>query len=243
MLSTTEGSYNTSVGINALEHNIIGDYNVAVGTSAGNLGTSDGHNISIGFNARIAAGVSNSVVIGDNAYTNTNQLALLGNATTKYCGGYANWTNYASDARLKTDVNEAVGGLAFIMRLRPVTYHVDVRGIYAMQGISAYEQNDAAVTAKMKSETDEAIRSKGAVRMSGFIAQEVEKAAKETGYDFDGVKKPANEMDNYGLTYSTFVVPLVKAVQEQQQLINSLEQRLIAVEAQNKLLLQLLNKK
>ena len=61
------------------------------------------------------------------------------------------------------------------------------------------------------------------IRQSGFIAQEVEKAAKESGYDFNGVHKPANENDNYSIGYSLFVVPLVKAVQEQQQIIDSLK--------------------
>jgi hypothetical protein len=49
---------------------------------------------------------------------------------------------------------------------------------------------------------------------TGFIAQEVEAAAKEIGFDFDGVVLPQNERDNYGLRYAEFVVPLVKAVQE-----------------------------
>ncbi len=39
-------------------------------------------------------------------------------------------------------------------------------------------------------------------------------AAKELGYEFNGVDAPKNEKDYYGLRYSQFVVPLVKAVQE-----------------------------
>ena len=34
------------------------------------------------------------------------------------------------------------------------------------------------------------------------------------GYDFSGVDAPKNDKDIYGLRYSEFVVPLVKAVQE-----------------------------
>jgi hypothetical protein len=47
-----------------------------------------------------------------------------------------------------------------------------------------------------------------------FIAQEVEEAARALGYDFSGVDAPKNDNDFYGLRYGTFVVPLVKAVQE-----------------------------
>ena len=51
--------------------------------------------------------------------------------------------------------------------------------------------------------------------MSGFIAQEVEAAAKKTGYDFDGVIIPKDiTQNNYAISYASFVVPLVKAVQE-----------------------------
>jgi len=52
---------------------------------------------------------------------------------------------------------------------------------------------------------------------NGFIAQEVEQAAKATNYDFSGVHHPQNDKDFYALNYSAFVVPLVKAAQELSQ--------------------------
>jgi hypothetical protein len=48
----------------------------------------------------------------------------------------------------------------------------------------------------------------------GFIAQEVEAAASSLNFDFHGVDKPKNDNSHYGLRYAEFVVPLVKAVQE-----------------------------
>ena len=56
-------------------------------------------------------------------------------------------------------------------------------------------------------------------RFSGFLAQEVEAAAKSVGYEFSAVDAPKNAESMYGLRYAEFVVPLVKAVQEQQELI------------------------
>lgn len=50
--------------------------------------------------------------------------------------------------------------------------------------------------------------------MTGFVAQDVEQAANEMGYEFSGIQKPATEDGLYAITYSEFVVPLVKAVQE-----------------------------
>ena len=58
---------------------------------------------------------------------------------------------------------------------------------------------------------------------SGFLAQDVERTAKELGYDFSGVDKPDNNDELYGLRYDAFVVPLVKAVQEQQVMIDELK--------------------
>ena len=55
---------------------------------------------------------------------------------------------------------------------------------------------------------------------TGFIAQEVEAAAQKVGFDFDGVSTPENETDLYGIRYAEFVVPLVKAMQEQQEMID-----------------------
>jgi hypothetical protein len=64
------------------------------------------------------------------------------------------------------------------------------------------------------------------IRHNGFIAQEVEKAAKESAYEFDGVIAPKNNKEAYGLSYSQFVVPLVKAVQEQQAIIEELRKEI-----------------
>ena len=63
------------------------------------------------------------------------------------------------------------------------------------------------------------------IRMSGFSAQDVYNASKSIGYDFNGVDIPK---DNglMSLRYAEFVVPLVKAVQEQQLLIEK-QQKLI----------------
>lgn len=45
-----------------------------------------------------------------------------------------------------------------------------------------------------------------------------------TGYDFSGVDKPEDANGLYGLRYAEFVVPLVKAVQKQQSIIQTLQE-------------------
>jgi len=64
------------------------------------------------------------------------------------------------------------------------------------------------------------------IELSGFIAQEVEQAAVETNYHFSGVHKPKNDKDLYSISYAEFVVPLVKAVQEQQIIIEKQNRRI-----------------
>jgi len=44
------------------------------------------------------------------------------------------------------------------------------------------------------------------------------------GYEFSGVDKPETEGSVMGLRYSEFVVPLVKAMQEQQSMIEEQKQ-------------------
>jgi len=49
-------------------------------------------------------------------------------------------------------------------------------------------------------------------------------------YEFSGVDKPKTSDDLYGLRYDEFVVPLVKAVQEQQQMIETQQQQIKKLE-------------
>jgi predicted RNase H-like nuclease (RuvC/YqgF family) len=119
-----------------------------------------------------------------------------------------------SDERFKKDINENVSGLSFIMKLRPVTYHLD------MDKLAVFMKTPD----NLRKRALEA--SKEIVLQTGFIAQEVENVAQELGYDFSGIDKPDNENDYYGLRYAEFTVPLVKAVQEQQKMIESLKEEI-----------------
>jgi hypothetical protein len=67
--------------------------------------------------------------------------------------------------------------------------------------------------------SDEDYLKSSSIVRTGFIAQEVEAAANKVGFDFDGVSAPQNETDLYGIRYAEFVVPIVKAMQEQQEII------------------------
>jgi len=189
--SNTTGNENTAIGYMALYTNTIGNNNTAIGSYAFFHGTDYFNSTAIGYNTRITA--SNQIRLGDSAVTSI--------------GGHVGWTTL-SDMRFKKDVKENVPGLDFIMKLKPVTYYL------VMDTIAQF--NNTPDSLRMK----DAEALKGKMLQTGFIAQDVEKAASECGFEFSGVDAPKNEKDYYGLRYATFVVPLVKAVQEQQTTID-----------------------
>lgn len=97
--------------------------------------------------------------------------------------------------------------MSFINQLKPVTYNYDIHGLNKFIGIQSGDKNET-------NGYEEEITKKEEIQYTGFIAQEVEAAAEKINYDFSGIYKPQNEKDPYGLSYSDFVVPLVKSVQE-----------------------------
>jgi hypothetical protein len=226
----TAGSYNTAVGSSALVNTTQSYYNTVVGYNSGQAYDNGYNNVFLGANNDVnGAGYYNVIAIGQGVVCTAVDQARFGNSATNSIGGYADWTNF-SDGRYKKNMQENVKGLDFIMRLRPITYNLDVTGIRAHLG--------------QKAPTDEGTRRSIAARetelLSGFAAQEVETAATAAGYEFSGVDKPKNANDFYGLRYGDFVVPLVKAVQEQQKLIDAMQKRL---DEQDRLIQQLLKTK
>lgn len=215
------GNYNVAVGASALNSNNAADFNTAVGAFAldftnttGNtaLGYKAGgdfvqgeNNTYIGANAKSnLSNYTNSTALGANVTITGSNMVRIGSSTVTSIGGFANWSN-VSDGRIKRDVREDVRGLDFIRRLRPVTYSLDRNAANALVG----------------AELPAAASSGESQRLTGFIAQEVETAARASGYEFSGVDQPRGERDIYGLRYAEFVVPLVKAMQEQQQILDA----------------------
>ena len=211
----TIGGFNTACGAGALQFHTTGQYNTANGYESLNNDTTGNYNTAIGFNAYYNGNYNNSSALGAYSSISASDQVRIGWSTVTSIGGYANWTNI-SDGRFKKNVTENISGLEFIKRLRPVSYTLDVRGINNYLRSGQKENTQDSIMEKGISEKEKII-------YSGFIAQEVEQAAKQAGYDFSGVDAPKNDKDLYGLRYAEFVVPLVKAVQEQQQLIEELQ--------------------
>ena len=216
-LFNSNGTSNTAVGVSALGNTTASNFNTAIGFNAGasfNLGF---NNTLLGANSDVNQnGLFNCVAIGESSRCTGSSQVRLGNTATSSIGGVVGYSNI-SDGRFKNNIKEEVKGLDFIMLLRPVTYQLNLTEITnKLNGTTVNAMPEAFKTAI--AEQEKTIH-------TGFIAQEVEKAAKDVGYDFSGVDNPKNENDFYGLRYSEFVVPLVKAIQEQQAMIDELRKQ------------------
>jgi hypothetical protein len=220
------GYNNTAAGFQALNGNLTGYSNVAVGMNALFLNTSGNNLTAIGTDAGAAAdGLNNATAIGAGAIVNAPNKVRIGDTYVTVIEGQVPFTT-PSDGRFKFNVRENVKGLDFILKLRPVTYQFDVKKQADFtSGKIKPGQLDAYISQVVNDEATQMIR-------TGFIAQEVEQAAKKTGYEFDAVSVPKTEKEYYSLSYSSFVVPLVKALQEQQEIIQTQNQRIASLEQQ-----------
>jgi hypothetical protein len=223
--SNVVGYDNTAIGYASLNFNITGNGNTANGHQSLSSNTTGSNNTALGFQANVNTGaLNNATAIGSGAIATSSNMVRIGNASVAVIEGQVAFTS-VSDARIKDNIKETVPGLAFIAELRPVTYTLNAK---KQEAITMQAMPDS-IKAKHSLSNDKNTSANNIVR-TGFIAQEVEAAAKKIGYDFDGVSTPQNETDLYGIRYAEFVVPLVKAVQEQQVIIEKLLKRIEALE-------------
>lgn len=125
-----------------------------------------------------------------------------------------------SDARLKTDISDTSLGLAFIKQLRPVEFKWKDRNMqHVIEDI--YEQlYGSTVGASMKSEPSPGVR-----KHLGFIAQEVKAALDTTGDDYSIYTREQSQStvlyDLQGVNSKELIAPIVKAIQEQDAVIQT----------------------
>lgn len=246
-ISTITGNKNIAIGPYALRTNLAGSFNIAIGDSADVVsGTTVLSNaIAIGTNS--ISNANNRVVVGNVAHTSIGGQV----GWTTFSDG-----RYKKDVQENVSGLNFIMKLrpvTYFYDFDKINSELYNRGSFANnavlsrsavgKSVSLNKAGAAANPAGAKHAAnrfvvDDNAKGKGSnpyfgiqnqnegVRFTGFLAQEVEAAAKTAGFDFSGVDKPTNDKANYGLRYAEFVVPLVKAVQEQQAVI----------EAQNKMI-------
>jgi hypothetical protein len=206
LYTNQSGNYNSAMGEGALSENTSGSSNTAIGYSALSDNLGGNNNTALGASSQIL-GASNATVVGYGVFGSASNAVLVGNTSVTSIGGQVGWTNF-SDERVKKNIQKNVPGLDFVRQLQPVTYQYDIAKEKALLGL----KND---TTEWEGKHD--IEQ---MTFTGFIAQQVDAAAQKIGYDFSGVDKKGSI---WGLRYSDFVVPLVKAVQELNTKIEQLQ--------------------
>jgi hypothetical protein len=208
-----------------MTNNSTGNANVAYGVFSLASNETGSNNTALGSHADVTAvDLNNATAIGAGALVDASNKINIGNADVTSIGGQVGWTSF-SDERIKDNIKENVPGLEFIKALRPVTYHFNVTKENELLGVKNIPAKELPMpeykgtkipgvrmimpTGKYISNKDNSDIEK--IQFTGFLAQDVDKAAKSIGYDFSGIDKSGKIM---GLRYSDFVVPLVKAVQE-----------------------------
>jgi len=227
LINNLEGENNTANGFNALQENTSGSGNTAIGGGALYSNTTGSYNTAVGTGSGpwdALDDLTNTGAFGYQAKVSASNTIRIGNEDITQIGGAVGWSNL-SDGRFKINVTSEIPGLDFVMKLRPITFNWDLEALNQFQGIDNEDikNNPEMVKAKMEKKTKV---------YTGLIAQEVEEAAEEIGYDFSGIIKPANEKSIYNLAYAEFVVPLIKAIQEQQQMIEELQQEIENLKSQ-----------
>ena len=239
LMKNTTGCHNTASGRQALYLNIAGNNNTANGFFALYSNKRGHYNTVIGYCADVGdTCLYNATAIGYNAVVDSSYHVRIGNNFVKKIGGYVSWTTYPSDGRAKKNIRSNVPGLNFINRLQPVTYNLNLDVIDELQRSDDPRINhfrDSVSMARTPEEKEieaKARANKENQVYSGFIAQDVEEAARSIGYDFSGVDAVGNGKGIYGIRYAEFVVPLAKAVQELSEQNNAKDAAIASLQEQ-----------
>ena len=211
------GDNNTCIGYSSGVTISTGTNNTCIGYSAGTAGTNllnGDHNICIGAGSGTdAANAQYRYSIGglDPDADNT---IFIGNATNHiyapFNSGDGSWT-YTSDIRQKTEIKEDVLGLDFINDLKTVTYKHKSPSEFPKEW-NGYNSEDK-----------EPMGGDGLVH--GMIAQDVKKALDKVGVNtFQGWGEGPDSRQR--LSLGSFVLPLIKAVQELSQQVEDLKAKI-----------------
>lgn len=214
LAQNTTGYENTACGYNALYANTTGYENTAIGYEAGRYYATSTACTFVGYGANVNNNYDNATAIGNGTIATSSDRVELGNASVATVHGPVAYTY--SDGRFKFNVEENVKGLEFIMKLRPVTYQMNT------QLYDDFIIQNMPDSFKTIHQAGLDFAPSTAIVHSGFIAQEVDSIADLCGFTSSIVYTPANNTDSYALSYAELTVPLVKALQEQQLMIDSL---------------------
>ena len=214
----TTGSSNTFVGyVSAGTGIVTGNNNTGIGVESGLNLTTGSNNLLLGHEAGITGAP------GGNINTESNEI-VFGNENIAEAHIQVS-LSVVSDERDKTDFVNLDLGLDFVKALEPVTYYWDKRSKYGDKYADDYDLNAQTPDGTHKEDWMDI----------GFKAQSVLALEEAAGYKISEKKNLTVSLSGdgkqYSLKYEKFVPILVKAIQEQDAIIQSLTARIAALES------------
>jgi hypothetical protein len=218
LLLTLGANANTAIGAGALKAGDAAttDHNTCVGYLAGSTITSGSSNTLVGSGAAVAdADTTGNIVLGVNtqAHADGTYMSIgTGTGTDRWWIDYGTSTTWAreSDERLKKNIENSTLGLDFVNDLRAVKY----------QWRTGEEQPEEVQRYSKAGELESPLNTE--TINYGMIAQEVKSALDTVGVDdFPGWSEDRDGIQ--ALSVSSFVLPLIKAVQELSAKVEALE--------------------
>ena len=215
------GGYNTCIGYQA------GDsfdgsgaaYNTLVGKECGDGITTGAYNTGLGAACAFDIDADNQTCVGYGATTDSANDIAIGNTSVDEVKGQVDFTTF-SDERIKTDIIDGDLGLDFINLLKPRKFKKVCPANYpdAIRKPSDEGEIDPETGEKTPFIWTDAQANKV---WDGLIAQEVKTAIDSCETTFSGWNEESNSKQL--LTYSTLIIPLIKAVQELSAKVKVLE--------------------
>lgn len=169
---------------------------------------------------------------GERFRVDTSGNFLPGSDNAFTCGGSgkrwsaiwaANAIIQTSDANLKIDIIESPLGLDFIKALKPVAYKFKI-------GSNKIEENEEDKNNPI------IVPIPGKRQHFGLLAQQVKNSLPD-GVDFGGwIQSDLNDLNSeQGLRYEEFISPIIKAIQDQQIIIDEMKNKIFHLESKFKL--------
>jgi trimeric autotransporter adhesin len=205
------GYQNTSVGTGALQYMTTGQRNTAVGNYALDQILTGSNNTAIGYMANCDAdNCTNSTAIGSNTFASASDEVRFGDEfiLTLYCMGAYNGNVGVTNRDLYADNTGKIGYVASSARYKDNIFDMEkVDWLYELRPVNFTYKSD---------ETKK--------QQYGLIAEEVEKVNSDfVSYNKDGSVET--------VSYSQLIAPMLKAIQDQQALIEELQKRIETLEA------------
>ena len=236
LMDNTTGGGNTAIGTDALSNNVTGFANIAVGSAALFFLASGDRNIGIGNRAiAFANGTNNNVAIGNDALLGIS----TGNSNTAIgTDSGVNITTGSNNTAIGNGANvpNATGGNQVRIGNAAVTY-AGVQVAWTVTSDKRLKSNikdsDLGLDFIKQLRPVSYIRKNDESKKSeyGFIAQEVKETLKNNGVTNSGIISEADD-STMSVRYNDLIAPMVKALQEQQKLIE--DQQAIIIKIQQK---------